>query len=213
MLNLYFESGMIWMIGNGASINVWKDRWIPRPTSFKVIANIKGCDSNLRVLDLINWSDGRWKHSLLDEILLSCDAELVKQIRLVGPGTQDDYYWYYTKNGVFSVKSASHLLMEEQETYEGGVGQSAASTQATMWKRLWKLQMIPKVKEFAWRAGREVLPCKANLLRRRITEDNLCSLCGKEETGFHVPFECWPAKQTWVKAGFKHFSNGARATS
>ncbi|XP_075659108.1 putative mitochondrial protein AtMg00310 [Castanea sativa] len=29
--------GSRWIIGNGESVNIWKDRWIPTPKSFKVV--------------------------------------------------------------------------------------------------------------------------------------------------------------------------------
>ena len=32
-----FKEGYIWRIGDGADVNIWSDRWIPRPWSRRVI--------------------------------------------------------------------------------------------------------------------------------------------------------------------------------
>lgn len=30
------EEGMMWRIGNGEAVNIWKDKWILQPTSFRI---------------------------------------------------------------------------------------------------------------------------------------------------------------------------------
>ena len=34
----YLVAGSRWRVGNGRGIQIWKDRWLPRPTTFKVIS-------------------------------------------------------------------------------------------------------------------------------------------------------------------------------
>ena len=30
------KEGLIWRIGNGENVRIWKDRWIPKPSTFMV---------------------------------------------------------------------------------------------------------------------------------------------------------------------------------
>ena len=30
------KEGLVWRIGNGTQVRIWKDRWIPRPSTFMV---------------------------------------------------------------------------------------------------------------------------------------------------------------------------------
>lgn len=48
--------------------------------------------------------------------------------------------------------------------------------------------------------GREILPCKVNLLRRKITNNDMCDECGRRESVFHVMYECKSAKAVWKLA-------------
>lgn len=55
-----------------------------------------------------------------------------------------------------------------------------------------------KVKNFAWRACRDILGNKVNLKRRTITKDDLCSECGKEpESNCHIFWFCDKVKDIW----------------
>jgi hypothetical protein len=55
-----------------------------------------------------------------------------------------------------------------------------------------------------WRACHNALATKANLFRRKITDDPLCPLCGAEaETTGHVLWGCPTAKAIWSMCGSK----------
>ena len=45
-------------------------------------------------------------------------------------------------------------------------------------KKLWYLPTPHKVRHFAWRACRGILPTKDNLQQRRVLSENLCDECG-----------------------------------
>lgn len=71
--------GVRWRVGNGQSINVFKDPWMLRPQSFKPITIPKAIHLNHRVADLIN-INGEWNWALISGILWDVDAEEVKRI-------------------------------------------------------------------------------------------------------------------------------------
>lgn len=182
------REGLVCSIEYGSGVSVWNDCWILRPTSFRVICNVNNGDLALRVSDLINWNSGRWDAEIVRDLLLPCDADLVFQLRLVDPLVQDERYWFYSKDGNYSVRPGYYMLLEKRLRTEGGIRQADEGEINKAWKGLWKLKMIPKTKEFVRRASREILPCKTNLFRRKITDDECCKFCGLGETGFHVLF-------------------------
>lgn len=91
------EEGTVWSIGSGNNVNVWSDRWIPRPLSYKVIGNVYGGDPDLSVIDLIEWNVRRWRTDLLHDLFLPVDAEIISQIRLIDPSICDEQIWTHCK--------------------------------------------------------------------------------------------------------------------
>ena len=70
------------------------------------------------------------------------------------------------------------------------------------WKKLWPLPVPYKVKHFLWCACRDILPTKANLLRRQVLSDDLCEECMLEaETLGHFFWSYLRAKQVWHCSG------------
>lgn len=50
----------------------------------------------------------------------------------------------------------------------------------TGWKKIWCINVIPRIKLFILKACSNSLPTKANLYKRRCLEDPICELCGQE---------------------------------
>jgi hypothetical protein len=54
------------------------------------------------------------------------------------------------------------------------------------------------VKNFMWRACKNLLPTKENLIRRKVVEKPLCPICNLEvETTFHALWECLASRDVW----------------
>ena len=53
--------GAKWRVGDGLSISVFKDNWIPGASGGRVTASVTGVDANMKVADLIDASLGCWK--------------------------------------------------------------------------------------------------------------------------------------------------------
>ena len=45
-------------MGNGTRINMWRDKWIPRPSSYKVLMPVRLNVENALVCELINRASG-----------------------------------------------------------------------------------------------------------------------------------------------------------
>jgi hypothetical protein len=69
-----------------------------------------------------------WNSELLEQVFLPRDVEIIKQIPLSKRSPSDRLIWTGTSNGNFSVHSAYHLLLHEQErmleSLSRGLGES-----------------------------------------------------------------------------------------
>ena len=111
--------GSRWLIGNGKDVNFWQDRWILRPVTFKLITT-KPPDTQLfHVSDLIDTNLGGWNDDLVKRSFLPCNVEAILNIPLCLSWPADKLVWHYTTSGVFSVRSAYHLIMANKSSRIG----------------------------------------------------------------------------------------------
>lgn len=68
------------------------------------------------------------------------------------------------------------------------------------WKKLWKLQVPPKVKDVLWCAATNCLPTKTQLRSRHVNVNAVCPACktGRESIP-HCLVECSFAKSCWTR--------------
>ncbi|KAH7576723.1 hypothetical protein JRO89_XS01G0136400 [Xanthoceras sorbifolium] len=101
------REGLCWRVGNGTSILVYKDRWLPRPNSFQVISPpVLG--SSCLVSSL--WSAlGSWNSNLIRRSFFAVDADLILSLPTSSLGLDYLIIWHYENNGLYSVKSGYRL--------------------------------------------------------------------------------------------------------
>jgi len=123
------------------------------------------------------------------------DADAILRTPIRGRG-EDVWAWEPEKHGFYSVKSAYKLLdiARQQLQDEAPVGTSGDDT----WRRIWKLDVPPKVKVFWWRVIHEFLPAKQVLHRRHIEPVATCDTCGSQDESIrHVLMGCTIARMFW----------------
>ena len=107
-------------------------------------------------------------------------------------------YWTFTKSGEYTVKSGYHVARQVQKEVNWAECSNRAMGGA-IWKVQWKLKVPNKIKVFGWRACRNILPTRVNLVHKKIIQDNRCELCKIEaETGIHALWNCSVARDVWV---------------
>lgn len=97
--------GARWVVGNGESVNIWKDRWIPIPDSFKVVSRRTPLESEM-VACLIDKETRSWDIDKVKGAFLPHEAEVILGMPLSTWPLEDFVIWTWTTNGKFSVKSA-----------------------------------------------------------------------------------------------------------
>ena len=101
-----------WNVGNGEHIRVWGDKWLPSPSTFKVVSPRLFMHADTRVSKLISHEPVGWKMQVIDTLFLPHEADIIKSIPLSTHSPPDKLIWAATTNGLFSVRSAYRLAME-----------------------------------------------------------------------------------------------------
>ncbi|KAL0427724.1 UNVERIFIED_CONTAM: hypothetical protein Slati_2947200 [Sesamum latifolium] len=135
-----------WKVGNGQSIPLLGQSWLPRPRTFQPVSRLRSLGADARVAELITASRG-WKIDLILAEFHPMDAECILSIDTCNAGEQDKLVWHFEHHGNISVSSA--YSVERMLSSEEG-----SSGTPQQWKFLWKSKAQPKVLLFAWRAAR-----------------------------------------------------------
>ncbi|KAG6625150.1 hypothetical protein CIPAW_16G076300 [Carya illinoinensis] len=207
------KEGLVWRIGDGASTEIWNDRWLLRQSIYRTPISVRFLQADTKVSNLISSSTNQWKRDLVYAMFSREEAECIVAIPLSPYPKPDRRVWRCTTSGEFSVKSAYHLLTEKDEQLNGQ--SSAPSPSKPPWTKVWNLNVPNATKTFLWRACLNGLPTRDNLMKRTVVEDPACPVCGLQpETVEHILWSCASARDVWSlssrklqKAGplFHHF--------
>jgi hypothetical protein len=118
------KEGIIWRIGNGESVNIWTNPWIPHGNTRRP-ATYRGATVLTRVVDLMDLGFGSWDETLVQDTFLEFDSKAILKLR-VNQDLEDRPAWHFDKKGLFSVKSAYIVAVQRRE-YE--LNRNAASSE------------------------------------------------------------------------------------
>lgn len=99
------EVGSRWVIGNGEREDIWTDRWLPTPESFKLISPKVTLESE-KVSCLLDREMGSWNADKVRSSFLPHEVEVILGISISPHLLNESLIWALTYNGRFSVKSA-----------------------------------------------------------------------------------------------------------
>ena len=86
------NQGCIWRIGNGLTVNIWDDPWIPTSSSWKIVT-MRGSSLLTMVHELIDPATGYWDETLIRDIFWGVDADRILQIPLSSGDMEDFVAW------------------------------------------------------------------------------------------------------------------------
>ncbi|KAL5832238.1 hypothetical protein ACOSQ4_017592 [Xanthoceras sorbifolium] len=184
--------GSRWRIGSGASTFVYKDRWLPRQSSFKVLSSVV-LDPNIKVADLKSPSGG-WDSNLVWSSFLPDDASLILNLPCSSTLHPDSLMWHSDRAGKYTVKSGYWVAFDKKLQASGPSCSNLNG--GSWWRILWNLNLPSKVRLFCWRACHNWLPSLHTLQVRHLQVQGGCKCCGsKLETTSHALWLCPSLKE------------------
>ena len=131
------KEGMRWRVGDGSSIRIWSDPWLPSTfMPFVSLPVVPGWEE-AKVASLLSYSNQGWRHDTLNLLFIPRDVELIQSIPLCGKPVDDALVWPYTPTGSYSVKSGYRFLYKARCLDSG----EYHPDDNKLWKKVWGMQV------------------------------------------------------------------------
>jgi hypothetical protein len=188
------NEGVIWRAGNGESVNIWNDPWIPHGHTRRPVTRRDG-SLLTQVSDLIDPVSGMWDETLVKGTFWDLDAQEILKLR-VNHELEDNLAWHFDKRGIFSVKAVHRRENEFGRDASGSCVDSGLDN-VFRWDKIWSLEIPNKVRMFVCRLAHNSLSVHRNLARRGMKE-TICPMCNKlDEDCSHLFLKCKQVKECW----------------
>lgn len=172
-----------WAIGNGESINVWRDNWIdPHTRLADIVQEIPHETRDWNLSDLI--VANRWNISQLGPWVPQNVINRILAIPTPSPSYGDDHRVWA---GVPLTVASAYKRLRAFDV----------APRESWWKRIWKLQVPERVRCFLWKISHGKLLTAKACSRWGNGEPWCCNCTGQEETILHVLRDCEVAVFVW----------------
>ncbi|XP_075652141.1 uncharacterized protein LOC142622533 [Castanea sativa] len=184
------NKGACFSIGNGSSIDIWTDPWVPWIEGFIPTPKVEEYTQlPIRVSHLINSNRHCWKQNLVKELFNPHSVQAILTIPIPTRPSLDKLIWIPYPKGNFLVKSAYHSARSHLPSL---------SPCEISWNKIWNLNLPKRLRILLWRIGVNVLPTKQNLLNRLQVSDAFCLFCKDNiESSSHLFFNCPASRSFW----------------
>lgn len=137
-------------------MNVWHDSLLRDDDNLKLTTPVIDDLQTMKVQELMILGCREWDVELISDMFLEKNIKVILSIPLREDLSPDVWVWNHSKNCIYSIKSG-YWVAVQLSSIACNPGNSDS------WRKLWKLQIPPKLKIFLWRAARSCLPNRANL--------------------------------------------------
>ena len=117
------KQGCRWQVGNGALVGIWTNKWLPKPSTFRVISPPNNTFELSRVSDLINPLKCEWQTDLVRQVFLPPNVQSILSIFLSSCLPRDQLVWAYILKGKFTVCNAYKIAL--YKAMNSGVGETS----------------------------------------------------------------------------------------
>jgi hypothetical protein len=96
---------------------------------------------------------------------------------------------------MFSIRSAYRMALSKAMNLDEWGRSVEGNGERKVWKKIWRLPVLPKVRNFIWKLVRNGLPTCESRCHRHIAKEAGCELCYHRcEDGFHAVMTCTHAR-------------------
>ena len=194
--NEFLRKKVMWQVMSGEEINIWRDKWI-HDYRLNALGNVvEGMPQ--KVAQLIDSRERVWKLEEIKEIINEDQVQDIMAIPICRTGGKDRMIWPLTRDGKYAVKNGYHSLKNEEVDLRKNKSSGSHKVEEIVWKKIWKLLVPNKVRNFMWKASGNWLATNYNLWRRRIRDSAMCPICESEaETVEHMLLLCEWTQLVW----------------
>ena len=121
--------------GNGRLIHIWDDKWLPNPSTYKVISPSRPLVDFPMVSSLIDLVTGWWKVEAVRALFLPFEADMILKIPQSHNLPEDKLIWIGNKRGVFTVRSAYFVATKLLDIRDEGEC-SSGDPNAWIWRKI-----------------------------------------------------------------------------
>lgn len=191
------KQGLIRRIGTGETTHIWSTNWLPRDRLLKPVA-CTGANPPQMVSELIDTTTATWDHQKLQNFFTPMDTEIIGNIPLCIRSQEDFWAWHYERRGVFSVRSAYRMLVNNRDRttawLEDRPSKSNSRADEKDWAALWNIKVPSKVRVFVWRLAHHSLPSGDVLHHRNMaTQPSVLSARQWTPGNMHFLSAIWPS--------------------
>jgi hypothetical protein len=128
-----------------------------------------------------------WKEPLIRSIFHGHDADEIMKIRIPNIDGFDHVAWQPDQQGQFSVKSAYNLALHLRSNPQGRGSSQQPEGERKIWDLIWKANVPPKIRVFAWQLASNTLAVQKNRSKRIKNCLPTCTICGMQpECEYHA---------------------------
>ncbi|KAK8509994.1 hypothetical protein V6N12_035317 [Hibiscus sabdariffa] len=183
-----FLPNIAWSIGNGGSIDLLNDIWVPSLGPLHdYLNNPLLLTDGLYLKDFVA-ENATWDYNALCDLFSASIVDRILSIKCPELCDSDDRcMWRWTANHTFEFRSA----------YSRPVGSSWSPKQA-IWPIIWRMHVPQYISLFLWMAYTRKLLTNAERCRRHLSTTSTCVVCTDfDETIMHVLRDCGDTRHLW----------------
>ena len=138
------KRGVAWRIGGGNLVHIWGYKWLPRKFNNKIISPPIARESTAMVSSIIDQKNRVWKDELIDSYFFDWEAEIIKNTPLCRSIQDDVSIWPFSLDGEYTIQTGYKFLQNLCLALEPC--SSNATILQPLWKKIWSLKVLGKVK-------------------------------------------------------------------
>jgi len=170
------EKEIQWRVGDGRKISIQEDKWL-QPG---VIGGPANRNEPTTVAELINDTTREWKEVEVQHLFEYRIANEILSIPLSPNPEEDTLVWQGNKLGKYTVKSGYNKICAYNTTTDQHRASTSFQPPQSLWTKIWKLSIPPKMRIFIWSACHNAIPTRENLYKQKVLPHPICTLCNNQ---------------------------------